>query len=179
MSKNKTLQAQTERNKISNGGRRDFLLLLPFSVFAGMVATMASSAFRFLRPYAPSGVTTEWLDVAPVAQLQGDKPQIRTIAVERQSGWTVAREEHYVYVRPNKEVLSSACPHENCDVTWRDDLNRFLCPCHDSTFAADGARLTGPARRGLDPLPSRVQNGVLQVQFQSFVNNTAERTVRG
>lgn len=59
------------------------------------------------------------------------------------------------------------CPHEGCDVEFvRDPKSQppeafaelpsiptepvFICPCHNSTFkASDGARLGGPAPRGL------------------------------
>ena len=59
------------------------------------------------------------------------------------------------------------CPHEGCDVDFvpapkslpqdvKDEIGHavdrsvYLCPCHNSTFTAeDGARLSGPAPRGL------------------------------
>ena len=59
------------------------------------------------------------------------------------------------------------CPHEGCDVDFvpdpqslppdvKDEIGHavdhsvYLCPCHNSTFKAeDGARLSGPAPRGL------------------------------
>ena len=58
------------------------------------------------------------------------------------------------------------CPHELCDVDYVDDPKRlppeivneigrpvsepvYVCPCHNSTFKADGERLSGPAPRGL------------------------------
>jgi Rieske Fe-S protein len=117
----------------------------------------------------------------PVAQLKGNQPVMRSINAEHRAGWAVVAEEHFVFVLPeqNNRVLSSVCPHEGCNVAWREREHQFFCPCHDSAFDATGARLSGPARRGLDPLPSRVQDGILQVQNQSFVNNTEERVIRG
>ncbi len=59
------------------------------------------------------------------------------------------------------------CPHEGCDVDFvsdpkalpqdvKDEIGHpvdhsvYICPCHNSTFKAeDGARLSGPAPRGL------------------------------
>ena len=59
------------------------------------------------------------------------------------------------------------CPHEYCDVDFLADAKElppevkqeighgvdhsvFVCPCHNSTFdGGDGARLAGPAPRGL------------------------------
>jgi menaquinol-cytochrome c reductase iron-sulfur subunit len=163
-------------------GRRRFLLLVPFGVFAGITATILAAAYRFLRPSSnASEAITKWANVAPVAELKGDKPIMRSIVAEHSAGWASSLEEHFVYVLPkqNNQVLSSVCPHEGCNVTLRDDAEGFFCPCHDSYFKADGAVESGPSRRGLDPLPTRVQDGTLQVQYQSYVNNTEERTPRG
>jgi Rieske Fe-S protein len=161
---------------------REFLLLIPLGIFAGVAATIAAAAMRYLRPTMP-GMSSEgkWSDVGRLSELTGDKPIMRSIVVEHQAGWASTMEEHFVYVLPqqNKRVLSSVCPHEGCNVAWRDDASEFFCPCHDSYFAADGSRINGPSRRGLDPLPSREKDGLLQVQYQTFVNNTEERIARG
>ncbi|HEY0004866.1 MAG TPA: ubiquinol-cytochrome c reductase iron-sulfur subunit [Pyrinomonadaceae bacterium] len=162
--------------------RRQFLMYISLGIFGGMLATVAAAALRFLRPAAAQEASAGiWSNVAPLAEIKGQKPVMRSILVERQEGWATSLEEHFVYVLPaqNNSVLSSVCPHEGCNVNWQEESNRFSCPCHDSFFAPDGARLTGPARRGLDPLPSREENGILQVRFQTFENNTAERLVRG
>ena len=175
-----TAQTSPAKDDQPDQGRRDFLLLLPLSIYAGMLATIVIAALRFL---GHSGSTAEalWTDVAPASQLKGDQPIMRSIIVERRAGWASMLEEHYVYVLPkqNNQVLSSICPHQGCNVMWRDDAGVFSCPCHDSHFAADGTRIDGPARRGLDPLPSRERDGVLQVQYLSFVNNIEQRVVRG
>jgi Rieske Fe-S protein len=160
-------------------GRRKFLLFIPLGIFAGVFGTLATAALRFLRP-ASTQRDAKWLNVGAVAQLTGERPIMRSVIAEHRAGWASTLEEHFVYVLPQKnhEVLSSICPHEGCNVTWRDEANQFVCPCHDSFFGADGARLSGPSRRGLDPLPSREENGMLQIQYQSYVNNTEERQVR-
>jgi Rieske Fe-S protein len=46
-------------------------------------------------------------------------------------------------------ALSLVCPHLGCRPAWHAAQRRFLCPCHGSAFALDGARLSGPAPRGL------------------------------
>lgn len=172
--------AQTSHGRAPDKARRRFLSLLPVGIFAGMTATVAVAAFRFLRPPSAPASGDNWTNVAPLAELKGDKPIMRVITVEREAGWSIKPEERFVYVLPQRDmqVLTAACPHEGCNVSWREDLARFACPCHDSFFAPDGARLSGPARRGLDPLPTRESGGMLQVRYQSFVNNTAERVVR-
>jgi len=148
--------------------RRSFLKLLPLGVLAGVFASIGGAAFRFLRPRIGT-VSDAWLDVAPLSELKGPQPLARKIKAENIAGWATTREEHNVFVLPakNNEVLSAICPHEGCEVAWNQAANRFSCPCHESYFAADGSRLSGPAPRGLDPLPTRVEGGKLQVQYVS------------
>ena len=150
-----------------NKSRRSFLGLLPLGVLAGVFASVGGAAFRFLRPRL-SGPSEQWLDVASLSELKGTQPLAKKIVAEQTSGWAVTTEEHHVFVLPekNNQVLSTICPHAGCEVSWDQARNRFACPCHESYFAADGSRLSGPSPRGLDALPTRVQDGKLQVQYR-------------
>ena len=48
------------------------------------------------------------------------------------------------------QALNVVCPHAGCFVDYNPAANGYSCPCHNSTFkASDGARLGGPAPRGL------------------------------
>ena len=153
-----------------NKSRRSFLRILPLGVVAGVFVSIGGAAFRFLRPRL-SVASDRWLDVASVAELSGLQPVTKKILAEHVAGWAVTTEEHNVFVLPanGNQVLSAVCPHEGCEVAWEQNTNRFSCPCHQSFFAADGSRISGPATRGLDALPARVQDGTLQVQFVSQV----------
>jgi Rieske Fe-S protein len=169
MSKNDETQTRT---------RRSFLLLLPVTLIAGVFSSIGFAAFRFLRPRMADSSSENWSDVASLSELKSDAPVGRKVMTDQVTGWGVTREQHQVYVLPGNRVLSAVCPHEGCDVAWDKSTNRFSCPCHESYFSADGARLSGPARRGLDTLPSRVQDGKLQVLYESYENNSAERIKR-
>jgi Rieske Fe-S protein len=158
--------------------RRSFLLLLPLGVVAGVFTSVGVAALRFLRPRIVRESSDNWIDIAPVSDLNNGIPLGKKISLDHVTGWAVTQEEHQVYVLPGNQVVSAVCPHEGCEVAWERDTNRFSCPCHESYFAADGSRLTGPARRGLDQLPTRVQDGTLQVQYQSFENNSTETIKR-
>lgn len=168
-----------ENNIETKNSRRDFLSLLSFGIFAGMIGAVAISAFRFLRPGARVRIE-RWFDVAPIAELKGDKPITYSVMVEKNSGWANKTEEEFVFVLPQNQnqVLSSACPHEGCQVVWRDESNQFVCPCHDSFFAPDGKKLTGPSQRDLDPLPTRTKDGVLQIQYVAYEAHTKEKIER-
>jgi len=162
-----------------NRSRRAFIKYFPVGIFAGVFGSLFTAAFRFLRPVVASQ-TDAWVDVAAVSELSGASPLAKKIATERSAGWAITTEQHNVFVLPaqGNQVLSAICPHEGCEVMWESASNAFSCPCHESYFAADGSKIKGPSRRGLDPLPSRVQDGKLQVQYRSFDNNSAERTTR-
>jgi Rieske Fe-S protein len=148
-------------------------------MLAGVFTSVAAAAYRFLRPgLSESG--NKWIDVALLPELTGNQPLPKKIVAQYIAGWATATEEHSVYILPgkNNQVLSAVCPHEGCEVLWEAGTNLFSCPCHESHFAADGSRIDGPARRGLDPLPTRLQDGKLQVQYQFFENNTEQRITR-
>jgi Rieske Fe-S protein len=57
------------------------------------------------------------------------------------------------------QVFSAACPHVGCALAFDKQSNRFVCPCHRSTFALDGRRLNGPAPRGMISAESEIVNG--------------------
>jgi Rieske Fe-S protein len=102
------------------------------------------------------------------------------VIAEQTDAWTTtpAATLGAVWVRREPrslEVFTSACPHLGCDVDWIAEEKRFECPCHESAYAPDGRRMLGPARRGLDRLEHRVQNGVLEVRFQRFKNDDPEK----
>jgi len=166
-----TMNELTQMNEA--GSRRSFLKLLPLGVVAGVFASMGGAAFRFLRPRI-AAVSDAWLDVAMLSELKGPHPLARKVVTENVAGWAITTEEHNVFVLPekNNQVLSAICPHEGCEVAWDQASNRFSCPCHESYFAADGARISGPATRGLDSLPMRVQGGKLQCQYTARERTT-------
>ncbi|MBI1900846.1 MAG: Rieske (2Fe-2S) protein [Planctomycetia bacterium] len=72
-------------------------------------------------------------------------------------------------------ALSSVCPHLGCQVFWEPQNNRFFCPCHNGTFAADGKPTGGPPLAGnqwLTQYKVRVENGLL------FIDLPADRLTR-
>lgn len=58
----------------------------------------------------------------------------------------------YLIVKDDKTLekygLNAVCTHLGCVVPWSAANNKFMCPCHGSQYAPDGAVVRGPA-----PLP--------------------------
>lgn len=83
-----------------------------------------------------------------------------------------------VYIsRQGSELLafSSICPHAGCGVTFNEGKDRFICPCHQTDFARDGARVKGPSPRGLDRLPVKVEDGRVLVSYERYRPGQAEQ----
>jgi menaquinol-cytochrome c reductase iron-sulfur subunit len=75
-------------------------------------------------------------------------------------------------------ALNAKCPHAGCFVNLKAAQNNYHCPCHDSTFAADGKilDLKSPSPRGLDELQVEVRNGTeVWVRFQNFRAGVTEK----
>jgi cytochrome b6-f complex iron-sulfur subunit len=62
-------------------------------------------------------------------------------------------------------ALSRTCTHLGCSVPWDEDRNKFICPCHGSTFNLAGEVISPPAPRPLDIFPVRIENGIVKVNI--------------
>jgi Rieske Fe-S protein len=85
--------------------------------------------------------------------------------------------------KPEVVALNAKCPHLGCLVDFNREKGEFQCPCHESAFAKDGARLYGPSLRGMDELTAEVRTtGGRQevfVAFQKFQPGIEERKPAG
>lgn len=86
----------------------------------------------------------------------------------------------YLVRRGEKEIkaFNVTCPHAGCVVDFAPDKHAFLCPCHNSTFALDGAvnDPKSPSPRGLDELAVEIREGrEVWVRFQNFRVGVHER----
>jgi len=72
-------------------------------------------------------------------------------------------------------AMHRECTHLNCTVPWSQADERFICPCHASTFDITGQVLSAPAPRPLDLLAVRVENGLVKVNPQKRTRRSAYR----
>ena len=152
--------------------RRKLIFWIPAGAFASVFAPVLGAAFRFLRPRAGEvgvggGAEGGWFPVARLDELGGAEPLTREVTIEHRAGWSATPRGHTFFVLPGagRRVVSAVCPHEGCEVEWDGGQRKFLCPCHDSVFDADGARLAGPAQSDLARLPVRTSDDMLEIQY--------------
>jgi cytochrome b6-f complex iron-sulfur subunit/menaquinol-cytochrome c reductase iron-sulfur subunit len=143
-------------------------------------AVAAPAAVFVVAPVRRGGGATErWVRTLPLDQLREGEPKKVSIVADQRDAWTLAKDVDLGavwLVRRGDAVsaFSAVCPHLGCSVNALTD-GTFACPCHTSAFAADGARMAGPAPRGMDPLAVRVDDGVVSVDFRRFRIGTEER----
>ena len=72
-------------------------------------------------------------------------------------------------------ALSATCPHLGCAIDFDAAAQQFRCPCHTSAFSPEGKRISGPAKRDMDPLDTTVEDGKVLVRFERFKQDIPER----
>lgn len=126
----------------------------------------------------------DWSDLGPADQYASlAAPSRQVVKIKVLDGWRQTVSEKVVYVTKSAtgqvEVLTAVCPHLGCEVAWVPAQDHFHCPCHGGTFAPDGKYISGPPPRGMDTLPTKVQNGRLMVQYEYFQNLVPAKQVIG
>lgn len=161
---------------------RRTLLALGASLAGAAVAALAGvpvlgALLAPLRDRGPAGASP-FVDVAASAALPVGRRARVPLVEDRRDGWERASVEvGAVWLTRDAAGLrcfSAVCPHLGCAVDAAPD-GGYVCPCHGSTFAADGAARAGPAPRGLDPLAVREDQGRILVRWERFATGLSRR----
>ncbi len=60
-------------------------------------------------------------------------------------------------------VLSAACTHLGCSVSWDAAGRVFRCPCHGAVFDSTGDVVSGPVNVPLKQIPFEIKDGMIIV----------------
>jgi menaquinol-cytochrome c reductase iron-sulfur subunit len=166
--------------------RRSFFGALLGVGGVAMSALLAVPVLRYvLYPLYANSSLSKWSKIGLIDSLPktGSPPVKKEITFRKLDGWreTVTTESVYVERTPEGKirVLSAICPHLGCTVQWRASRGDFVCPCHGSVYSEQGKLVKGPARRGMDPLPTQEKDGELDVHFEFFREDVPYREVVG
>jgi len=129
--------------------------------------------FKYADGYLPPADDTQF-----VWGVKLTPEQDQTFRAKRPDLFNVpSMEIKYPAVTMSFVMFSSICPHLGCRYQWVGEQKRFICPCHGSQFGVEGAKLAGPAPRGLDPLPFREKDGQAQVTWIQYKSGQADRLI--
>jgi len=61
-------------------------------------------------------------------------------------------------------AIVRACAHEGAAIDYRPERQQFVCPLHGAVYAADGAKVAGPAPTGLPTYPCGLVDDIVYVK---------------
>lgn len=151
-------------------GRRHFLTGI-IGVVAGAVATLVGlpAIGYVVSPSLKKQNQSQWLTVGPVGGLILGKPTGFPFARKIKDGWTETTQTGVAFAVTHDgqdvKVFSDVCTHLGCRVSWHEDRQMFISPCHNGLFSVDGEVLGGPPPRPLDQFQTKIENGQLQIRL--------------
>jgi menaquinol-cytochrome c reductase iron-sulfur subunit len=149
-----------------NHSRRNFYVTVINLLGALITAALALPAAAYLLIKPTSQDSGEYVEVTDVNQLLPGKPEEVLYRRTRVDGWKKMEEKTTTWVvkTPDKVVaFAPSCTHLGCAYHWDEEIQSFLCPCHNSVFALDGSVVSGPAPRPLDRFVSKTVGGKLLI----------------
>ncbi|MEW5869663.1 MAG: Rieske (2Fe-2S) protein [Chloroflexota bacterium] len=133
-----TPPTQDEKKPIN---RREFLNFAWLASLGFISINLAGATFLFAMPRFKEGEFGGVISVGTTAELPtpgsspSNLPKVKLWLSNTEDGVT---------------ALYKVCTHLGCLYNWREQEDRFVCPCHGSQFTLEGQYIQGPAPRSLD-----------------------------
>lgn len=144
-----------ELKNLKDKSRRSFLSKLWLLLGVGLLVELIWVLVSFLRPRKPKAETDarNTIIAGPI-----DRFEPGSVTAFPQGKFYLARLDGGGFL-----ALSRVCTHLGCTVPWVPDENRFICPCHASSFDITGNVINPPAPRALDLFPIEIENNIVRV----------------
>lgn len=150
--------------------RRDFVSLVTIFIGSAIGAVVGLPALAYLISPALKVQTSEdWIPLGPLENYPEGVPTSFSFVRVKENGWEKTANSYGVYVIRNGEnviAFSNICTHLSCRVTWKEDTQIFVCPCHDGHFDIQGKVTAGPPPRPLDTYQTKLEDGNLFIFFK-------------
>ena len=158
----------TESAEVS---RRDFVTVVVGAVGAVIGLCIGVPAVAYLvSPALKIQKGEDWVSCGPLENYPIGVPTLFTFTRTHVNGWERTSISYGVYIlrKEGDQVLAldNMCTHLSCRVTWKEDEQDYVCPCHDAHFNIAGEVVSGPPPRPLDPYQTKIENGELFIFVQ-------------
>ena len=150
--------------------RRDFIKVTVATIggLIGAVIAIPSIAY-LLSPALEEKDNTGTIDLGPLEKYPIGAPTRFETTITKVNGWerTGTLYGLFVYRKSENEVrvFSDICTHLGCRVSWHEDQEHYISPCHNGHFDIVGNVVSGPPPRPLDEYITRIENGNLFAQL--------------
>lgn len=167
----------------STPGRRRVMLAMIAGTSALAAGVGIPTAVFVAAPLSAGASQGRWVKTVRLDQMKEGEPKRVAVVDDRRDAWSVDRavdlgSAWLVRKGDTVQAFSAVCPHLGCSVNAvPDGGGGFACPCHTSAFDPAGQRTSGPAPRNLDALATRIEDGVVVVEFKRFRIGIHEQVV--
>lgn len=153
-------------------GRRSFLRNTIAGLASVILLAFAGPAAGYLFAKRGGPSSKIWVDAGDISEVSRKQPQEITFESSQTDGWNTERGKSSAWIVRGKDesvtAFSPWCTHLGCAYHWEPRSGQkaggcFVCPCHGSTFDANGKVLQGPALRPLDRYQTKMQRNRLWV----------------
>jgi cytochrome b6-f complex iron-sulfur subunit len=138
-------------------GRRTFLSYAWKGLAVGLAVEAGWTTYDILNP-KPSGAFGGIVDAGTVSDYPAG-----TVKYFQDGRFYVASADGALV------ALYQKCPHLGCKVPFCESSGRFECPCHGSIYNIRGEYIQGPAPRGMDRFPLKIDGDQVLVDTASVV----------
>lgn len=157
----------------SHMSRNEFVKVVLGAVGGVMGAVLGLPLISYLLSPAVSALRSAgkeaWIPVGRLEDYPLGTPTLFSFTRTRVNGWerTTTSYGVYIYRKNGGEILalSNICTHLSCRVKWDETTKEYHCPCHDAQFTIEGQVAGGPPPRPLDAYPTKVEEGILYINF--------------
>jgi menaquinol-cytochrome c reductase iron-sulfur subunit len=139
--------------EVHEQSRRRLLIASIQAMWLAISASLGGTVFCYLLLPPKVRRPDIWSDLGDISGLPEGEPVEMTGRRNRTDGWRLASEKTTAWVvKTQREIVAFApeCTHLGCAYHWDPAKDRFVCPCHASSFSIDGRVTDGPAPRPLD-----------------------------
>jgi cytochrome b6-f complex iron-sulfur subunit len=148
--------------------RRDFVNGTWKVLGVALVAEAAWTSYDILNPQSAAG-SGNVVDAGPVSDY----------SEEGSVQYFVNGRFYVTRYQGGLRALYQKCPHLGCRVPFCESAAQFQCPCHGSIYNVIGEYLQGPAPRGMDRFPIRIEQDRVLVDTTTPVEGPPRGVVTG
>jgi menaquinol-cytochrome c reductase iron-sulfur subunit len=151
--------------------RRDFIkgTAAAISGLIGALIGIPSIAYLLSPAVKSQGESDAVIALGPLSNYPIGIPTRFDFTQTKVNGWERTATNYGLYVVRKSEnevrVFSDVCTHLGCRVTWHEDQEHYISPCHDGHFDILGKVVSGPPPRPLDEFTTKIEDGELFVQL--------------
>jgi len=151
--------------------RREFVTITVAALGAVMTAVIGIPAIGYLlSPSVGRQKTDAWVALGPLENYPVGEPTLFTFTRSTVNGWERTANSYGVYVYRENEgdvsTFSNLCTHLSCRVTWHEDDQIYVCPCHDGYFDIEGEIVSGPPPKPLYQYENKIEDGNLFIRLE-------------